>query len=129
LFRVPTDAGRRQHIICSAIIDDLPSPHDGNALRGTSHKRKIVSDEQQRKRTLALKCQQFVDNRGLYRNVESRGDLVAYQHLRIADQRSSDCHSLTFTSRELVGVLLGHASRQRDALKRGSHLAINIASR
>ena len=79
-----------------------------------------MGDEEHRQAEVALQPGEQLDDRRLDEHVERRGDLVAHEHVGLADERPGDGDPLPLASRELVGVAVGVGRGQRDALE---HLA------
>ena len=68
-------------------------------------------------------------DRGLHRDVEGRGDLVADQHLGLGRERARDRDALALAAGQLVRVALRRARRERDALEQlGDPLGSRLAS-
>src|SRR5262249_41577756 len=78
----------------AADLDDLPALHDHDPVSEVADEREVVRDEQERERFLLLKAPEQVDDRGLHGDIKGRGDLVADQDLRPADERAGDRNAL-----------------------------------
>ncbi len=85
-----------------ALLDDAPEIHDGDAIRGVFHHRKVVGDEQIGKAELVLQVLQQVNDLGLDRYVERGDRLIENEQARLQRQCPRDADALLLPTRELA---------------------------
>src|SRR5690606_12547468 len=104
--------GGPEDLLARAELDDLAAVHDGDAPREHLDDREVVRDEDAREAVLALQLGEQLEDLGLDRDVERRGQLVRDEELGAQGERTGDAHALALTARELVRVTVAHQSRQ-----------------
>src|SRR5207245_2602132 len=131
--------------VVRTVEDDLGWPHfhqpaeieHGDAVGDVAHDTQVVGDEQIGDPALDLKVDQEVEDRGLNRDVERGGGLVAHDQARFAGERASDGNPLLEAAGELVRpnreIALGQADRagehEQPLLGRGSRDAGQLLER
>ena len=88
--------------VVRAVEDDLgraelhqpPEVEHGDAIREVAHDAEVVRDEEVRRVALRLQLDEQVEDRGLHRDVERRGRLVADDEARLAGERAGDRDAL-----------------------------------
>ena len=98
-------------------LDDAPEIHDRDAGRDMLDDREIVADEDVGQAEVALEVEQQVENLRLHRDIERRGRLVEHDDLGLDHERAGDGDALALAAAELVGIDVGVARRQADALQ------------
>src|SRR3984885_2622679 len=92
---------RAPDLVGRARLHQPPEVEDRDPVREVAHDPEVVADEQIAHLLSALKVVQEVEDRGLDRDVESRGWLIADNDLRVARARPRDRDALLEAAREL----------------------------
>src|ERR671920_1558836 len=96
-------------------LDDLASVHNRDPVCRAGDHAEVVGYEDYRHAEPLLKLAQELQDLGLDGDVEGRGRLVRYKHLRVAGEGYGYDHPLAHAARELVRVLLEALLGVRDA--------------
>ena len=98
-------------------FDNLSGLHDRDAMRDMADHSHVMTNEEQRQATGALKIEQKIEHLRLNRNIERRDRLVAEQDLRLDNQSAGDGHALALAAGKLVRELLQGGDRQANRLE------------
>src|SRR4029077_15466523 len=93
-----------QDIFDRSVLDDRSVRKNDHSLGDAAYQRQVVSDEQHGEVALTLKAPQQLDDDGLDRYVQSRGDLIADEQLGLDDQGACERNTLTLATGQLVRV-------------------------
>ena len=110
-------------------LDDLAGMHHDDAMAVGGGEREIVRDEQRRHAARARQVADQRHDRGLGRDVETRGRLVGDQQFGLAAERQGDADALALAAGQLERIVDGLGRIESDAFQQGRDRSLPATSR
>ena len=93
------------------VLQELAAVHHGDAVAKADRLFHVVSDEENRRRKLALERLEVVLGLGANQRVEGAERLVHQQQFRLGGERARDAHPLLLAAGQLIRAAMGESRR------------------